>query len=231
MNIPKPPFHSATEELLYNIYLKLPDARYLTADDINTLAKLNVILSDADLLKAEDINNAVNALKGNVPVVANSLEKLYNIIQGLNYLRREDIDTLAEINSLLLDADLVKKEELSDAISSIDTRKEFQFYFHSRGGDNDYDDWKDTDRFVIRGKITSISEDWTNELSSVSYKSRLDTSSNWIAHRNLAALQSWINPTITGDHLTGSKYWLKCIPVYKTGKCGEAVNLFGYNLI
>lgn len=46
MSVPKPPFHSAIEELLYNIYLKLSDnSTGMTTNDINTLAKLNAILS------------------------------------------------------------------------------------------------------------------------------------------------------------------------------------------
>jgi hypothetical protein len=55
MSIPKPPFHTASEELLYNIYLKIQNVDYLRESDISTLAKLNAILTDADLMKTEDI--------------------------------------------------------------------------------------------------------------------------------------------------------------------------------
>lgn len=230
MSLPKPPFYSVTEELLYNIYLKLSaPTGALTAPDIDTLAKLNAIIGDADLVSTENLATSINALKGNVPDVGNTLEKLYNIIQALNYLKREDIDTLAEINALLIDADLVKTSDLTSAISALDSKKELQFYFHSEHG-NDDDDFKDRDRFVIRGKITSLVEDFTNELSGVTYKSRIDTSSTWIAHGSLAALQSWINTAITGDYLTGTKFWLKCVPIYKPGRNGEAVNSFRYRL-
>jgi hypothetical protein len=120
MSVPKPPFHSAAEELLYNIYLKLSDNMgSLTTNDINTLAKLNAILTDADLMKAEDIVDAINAFKGNVPVAGDTLEKLYNIIQALNYLKAEDIDTLAEINAIIIDADLIKTDDLASAINGL----------------------------------------------------------------------------------------------------------------
>ena len=229
MEVPKPPFYTVTDELLYNIYQKLSSpANGLTASDISTLAKLNALLTDADLVSTESLVNTINSLKGNVPSAGNTLEKLYNIIQGLNYLSREDIDTLAEINSLLVDADLVKTEELTTAINQIEGRKEFQFYFHGQGGDDD--DCPDRDRFVIKGKINSLVDDCSNELSGVTYKTRVDTSASWIAHPNLPYLQNWINIAITGDHLTGMKFWLKCVPVYKPGKNGEAVNLLGYKL-
>jgi len=117
MSIPKPPFHTASEELLYNIYLKLQDMNSLNESDINTLAKLNTILTDADLMKTEDILSAINAMKGNVPESGNTLEKLFSIIQGLTYLNADDIDTLAELNAILSDADLIKTEDLQNAIS------------------------------------------------------------------------------------------------------------------
>lgn len=231
MEIPKPPFYSVTDELLYNIYQKLSSPlNALTASDINTLVKLNALLTDADLVSTESFVNTINSLKGNAPSAGNTLEKLYNIIQGLNYLSREDIDTLAEINSLLVDADLVKTEELSNAINLIESKREFQFYFHGQGGDDD-DYCTDRDRFVIRGKMTAQTEDFTNELSGVSYKSRVDTLSTWMQHANLASLQVWINTSINGDQLTGTKFWIKCVPVYKLGKNGEAFNVFRYNVI
>lgn len=118
MSVPKPPFHSASEELLYNIYLKLQDMNSLQESDINTLAKLNAILTDADLMKVEDITLAINAIKGDVPDAGNTLEKIFNIIQGFTYLKAEDIDTLAELNAILSDADIIKTEDLQ---SSIDT--------------------------------------------------------------------------------------------------------------
>jgi virulence-associated protein VapD len=99
------------EELLYNIYLKLQDMNSLQESDINTLAKLNAILTDADLMKVEDITLAINAIKGNVPDAGNTLEKIFNIIQGFTYLKAEDIDTLAELNAILSDADIIKTED------------------------------------------------------------------------------------------------------------------------
>ena len=119
MSIPKPPFHSASEELLYNIYLKIQDMDSLKESDINTLAKLNAIILDADLMKAEDIIQAINALKGNVPDAGNTLEKLFNIIQGFSFLKAEDIDTLGELNAILSDADLIRTEDLQNAINAL----------------------------------------------------------------------------------------------------------------
>ncbi len=120
MSVPKPPFHSATEELLYSIYLKLSDnMASLSINDINTLAKLNAILIDADLMKAEDVLRAINELKGNAPSSADTLEKLYNIIQGLTYLKKEDMDTLAELNAILSDAYVIKTSDLTEAINAL----------------------------------------------------------------------------------------------------------------
>jgi hypothetical protein len=123
MAVPKPPFHSAIEELLYNIYLKLPDMTYLTESDINTLAKLNAILTDADLIKVEDVNTAINSIKGSVPEAGNTLEKLYNILLGWDNLTAEDIDTLAELNAILNDADLVKTDDLLAALNQVEANK------------------------------------------------------------------------------------------------------------
>jgi hypothetical protein len=55
MDVPNPAFRTVSEELLYNIYLKpqgggnMPG---LTKDDINTIAKLNAILQDSELMSA-----------------------------------------------------------------------------------------------------------------------------------------------------------------------------------
>jgi hypothetical protein len=288
MNVPKPPFRSVSEELLYNIYLKMNGgtSNGLTGSDIDTLAKLNSFLTDAVLMKADDIMSAINALKGNVPVVANSLEKLYSIVQGLTYLKREDIDHLAELNAIVQDADLIRTEDLTNAISGIkgnvpvngntleklynliqgvsflkrediDTigelnalvtdgdlvrvedlaevlvslnlkRRTIQFYFSADHWDDNHNHDNDRDTYIIRGKINSLTHDFTNELSGVTYKTRLDTASLWITHANLAALQTWINNNIVGDELTGTKYWIKCLPVYKTGHDDEAVNVLSY---
>src|SRR5688572_29665662 len=112
MNVPKPPFRTVTEELLYNIYLRLQggggNMPGLTTDDINSIAKLNAILQDADLMSTAEIQSLLTALKGDAPDVANTLGKLYNIIQGITALRQEDIDTIAELTAILTDADLVR---------------------------------------------------------------------------------------------------------------------------
>lgn len=358
MSLPKPPFHSKVEELLYNIYLRLPDAAYLTADDINsiaklnaliqdadllnstgvssaindlkgnvpeggntleklynviqgltylseneidTLAELNAVLTDADLVKTDDLVNAIAVLKGNVPIAANTLEKLYNIIQGLTMLKREDIDTLEELNAVLTNADLVREEDLASEVNSlkgnvpiagntleklygiiqgitllkredIDTLAELnavltdadlvrvedlanaisalkgnvpvagntleklhsliqagpksriiQFEFKS----NQFADH----RLLFKGQINSLAHDFTNELSGVTYKSRLDTTDSWTQHSNLATLQTWINGNVTGNEIIGTKYWIKCVATYKSGQTEEARNLFYYMIV
>jgi hypothetical protein len=119
MSMPKPPFHSATEELLYNILQKLPDMTSLTIEDINTLAKLNAIIQDGDIVSDTAITEAINAIKGNVPEAGNTLAKLYAIIQGLGNLKSEDIDTLAEINAILSDADLATMADLEETLVGI----------------------------------------------------------------------------------------------------------------
>lgn len=224
MSIPKPPFHSATEELLYNIYLKLQSGTGLSAMDINTLSKLNAILTDADLMGAEDITNAINGLIGNVPVVANTLEKLYGIIQGLTFLKREDIDSLAELNTILSNANLVRAEDLTNAFNSLNlNQRSVYFYLLPQ--------LQGRDRFVLRGQISSLTEDFTNELSGVKYKTRLDVSDTWEIHDSLNSLQAWINGFTSGNEITGTKYWIKCLPVYKQGKDDEAINVFRYTVI
>lgn len=290
MNAPKPPFRTVSEELLYNIYLKVTSGgtgNGITPNDIDSLAKLNSFLTDAVLMNADDIMSAINALRGNVPVVANSLEKLYNIVQGLTYLKREDIDHLAELNAIVQDADLVRTEDLTSAINSIkgnapvngntleklynliqgfsflkrediDTigelnalvtdgdlvrvedlaealvalnlkKRSFQFFFSGHWDDHqNYNHYHDRDMFVLRGKITSLAHDFTNQLSGVTYKSRLDVSSSWANHSTLANLQAWVNSNISGDEISGTKYWIKCVPSYKPGYDDEAVNILAF---
>lgn len=290
MNAPKPPFRTVSEELLYNIYLKVSNSENgITPGDIDTLEKLNTFLTDAVLMKADDIMFAINALKGNVPAVANSLEKLYGIIQSLTFLKQEDIDHLAELNAIIQDADLIRTEDLISAVNEIkgnvpiggntleklynliqgfaflkrediDTIEELnalvsngnlvrvedlaetlvalnlkkrtlQFFFSGDWDDHEnYNHYHDRDMFMLRGKINTLSHDFTNELSGVTYKSRLDTSSSWGIHATLSSLQAWINNNITGDEQTGTKYWIKCVPVYKQGHDDVAVNNLSFNI-
>ncbi|HRJ29624.1 MAG: hypothetical protein KF725_03715 [Cyclobacteriaceae bacterium] len=120
MSIPKPPFHSAIEELVYEIYLKFTtEMNALKREDIDTLAKLNAIITDAVLVKTENLDSAVQSVKGNVPPIADTLGKIYNIIQSLNFLTAQDIDTLAELNAILSDADLIKEVDLTNAINAV----------------------------------------------------------------------------------------------------------------
>lgn len=290
MNPPKPPFRSVSEELLYNIYLKVSNSgNGITRGDIDTLEKLNSFLTDAVLMKADDIMFAIYALRGNVPAVANSLEKLYGIIQSLTFLKQEDIDHLAELNAIIQDADLIRMEDLTSAMNEIkgnvpvsgstleklynliqgfaflkrediDTIEELnalvtdgnlvrvedlaetlvalnlkkrtlQFFFSGEWDDHEnYNHYHDRDMFVLRGKINTLSHDFTNELSGVTYKSRIDTSSSWIIHATLTSLQTWINSNITGDEQTGTKYWIKCVPVYKQGHDDVAANNLSFNI-
>jgi hypothetical protein len=157
--------------------------------------------------------------------ITNVPDWTYNIILALNYLRREDIDTLAELNALLLDADIVKSEDLTSALSSLSLNKRvYRFYFDPSS--NDY-----LDRFILRGKISFLTEDFSNELQSVTYRTRFDTSDTWTNHSNLAALQAWINTNVTGNEVSGTKYWIKCVPEYKSGQDDQAMNVFGYSVL
>jgi hypothetical protein len=233
MSVPSPPFRSVSEELLYNIYLKVSAGggvgNGITPSDIDTLAKLNSFLTDAVLIKADDVLSAINALRGNVPVVADSLEKLYGIVQGLTYLKQEDIDTIAELNAIISDADLVRISDLADVLVGLNLkRRTTQFYFPNDQWDDEHDHNNSRDTTVIRGKINSLSHDFTNDLSGVTYKTRLDTATTWTSHSNLSALQNWINSIVTGDDISGTKYWLKCIPTYKQSHSGEAFNILTY---
>jgi len=228
-----PPFYSRTDELLYKIYLKLQTGNMsgLTANDINSLSKLNAILEDSDLISQTQFNDAIMALKGNVPVSANTLEKLYNIIQGMQSLKREDIDTLEELNAILTDADLVRIQDLADALVALNLKqRSIQFYFPDDHWDDDHHQSMRRDRFVLRGKITALTQDFTSALSAVSYKTRIDTSSSWAYHLNLTALQNWINANVSGNEQTGTRYCIRCIPTHKSGQNGEAVNTLTYNI-
>jgi hypothetical protein len=227
MSVPNPPYYSTTDELLYNIYLKIQGGNGvngLTANDINTLGKVNAILQDADLMSSEQVNASLAVLKGDVPDVANTLGKLYNIIQGITYLKQEDIDTIAELNAIITDADLVRISDLADALVALNLkRRTIQFFlepnFHERNVT------------VLKGKIYSLSEDFsTGELVSVSYRSRLDLSTVWVDHDNLGSLQNWINQVVTGTEADGVKFWIRCIGNYKQGHNGDAVNLFTYSV-
>jgi hypothetical protein len=299
MSLPKPPFRSVAEELLYEIYTRINGTMTgLKAEDINTLTKLNAILTDADLMKATDIINLVNAVKGSVPEVANTLEKVYGIVQGLNFLRAEDIDTLAELNAILGDADIVKNADVSTALDTIkgnvpesgntleklyniiqglnylsqdqidtltelnaiitdadlvrvedlvnsinalkgnvpiaaDTLEKLNTLIQTTSRSRSVQFQFKSNQFaeqalLFKGLINSLSQDFTNELSSVSYKSRLDTADIWTHHANLAALQTWINTNITGNEAVGTKFWIKCIATYKAGQTEEARNILYY---
>jgi hypothetical protein len=241
MNVPKPPFRTVSEELLYSIYLKLPGGGNmpgLTKEDINTLAKLNAILQDAVLMSADQIGGAIAALKGDVPEVANSLEKLYNIVRGITALKREDIDTIEELNAILTNADLLRIDDLAEALAALNLkRRTIEFFFSD-------DHWKEGhphhhpgDTHVLRGKINSLEEDFTSKLLGVTYKTRLDASSSWVDHLDLSSLQHWINTNIVGNEGQGTVYWIRCLPVYKEErdrekeKEWEAVNVFVYDAI
>jgi hypothetical protein len=234
MDVPNPPFRTVSEELLYNIYLKVRGGGNmpgLTRDDINTLTKLNAILQDADLMTAEQIARSIAVLKGDVPVVANSLEKLYNIIQGITALKREDIDTIEELNAILRNADLVRIDDLVKALAALNLlkRRTIQFYFADDHWKEDHHHNNDRATHVLRGRIDSLVQDLSDNLSEVKYKIRLDNSSKWVDHESLSSLQDWISNLITGDELTGIKYWIKCIAQNKPGRDGEAINLFTYD--
>jgi hypothetical protein len=59
--------------MLYNIIQGL---NFLSQGKIDTLAELNSITTDTDLIRVEDLINSINTLKGNFPNIADTLEKL-----------------------------------------------------------------------------------------------------------------------------------------------------------
>jgi hypothetical protein len=122
-------------------------------------------------------------------------------------------------------------EDLADLLIGLNLKKRtFQFFFSGDWNDHkNYNHDHDRDVFMLRGRINSLSQDFTNERSGVTYKSRLDTSSSWIVHLNMSNLQTWINNNITGDEQTGTKYWIKCVPVYKQGHDDVAANNLSFN--
>jgi virulence-associated protein VapD len=224
-----PPASANTLEKLYNIIQGLT---FLKREDIDQLTELNAIVQDADLIRTEDLTSALNGIKGSVPVNGNTLEKLYNLIQGFSFLKREDIDTIGELNALVTDGDLVRVQDLADALVGLNLKKRTLQFFFSGDWDDDehYNHYHDRDAFVLRGKINSLSHDFTHQLSGVTYKSRLDVSSSWTSHSTLTSLQSWINANATGDETTGTKYWIRCLPIYKQGYDDEAMNILTYNV-
>jgi hypothetical protein len=122
-------------------------------------------------------------------------------------------------------------EDLADLLIGLNLKKRtFQFFFSGDWNDHEnYNHYHDRDMFVLRGKINTLAHDFTNELSGVTYKSRLDNSSSRISHTTLSNLQTWINNNITGDEQTGAKYWIKCVPVYKQGYDDVAANNLSVN--
>lgn len=80
----------------------------------------------------------------------------------------------------------------------------------------------------FRGIITTITNSFTNELSAVSYESRLDSSSVWVSHANIAALQAWINSNVTGTEAAGTKFWIKCLATYQAAAVGVAENVLTF---
>jgi len=72
------------KELLFAILQKLPNAD--SRQDIDSLAKLNALIGNASIASGTELTNAVQSIRGNVLTVADSLEKLYGIIQGLTLL-------------------------------------------------------------------------------------------------------------------------------------------------
>jgi hypothetical protein len=157
------------------------------------------------------------------------LQKLYDLITtlqnaftGANGLKASDIDTLAEINSIIGDADIVSTTDLSSAvthleelIANLSMLNTVIFNFNSN---------LFTEQAVtFQGVINSLSQSFTDELNAVVLESSFDTyPKNWIGHTDLAALQTWINTSITGTQFTGTKYWIRCTAIYKAGHIGQA---------
>ena len=130
-----------------------------------------------------------------------------------------------------LGIDLVRIDDLAEAIAALNfKRRTIQFYVKDDHWKDDHDHNSDRNTYVFRGRIDSLSQSLTDDLLSVTYKSRLDNSRTWTFHGNLAALQDWINTFVSGDEDTGNVYWIKCLPQFKVGRDGDAVNIFKYTV-
>jgi hypothetical protein len=71
---------------------------------------------------------------------------------------------------------------------------------------------------LMVGPISSISVDLANEILAVSFEVRLDTADTWTAQSDIAALQAWINTSVTA----ATKWQIRLLATYATGKYGEA---------
>lgn len=67
-----------------------------------------------------DIDAAINALKDGVPVAGDTLNKLYQLTQGLSGLSTEDINTIAKLNAIVTDANLITNEYFDSIIGDFD---------------------------------------------------------------------------------------------------------------
>jgi hypothetical protein len=84
------------------------------------------------------------------------------------------------------------------------------------------------DEKSFRGLMSSMSEYLTARITSVTYESRLDSSSSWTAHATLSALQTWITANISGNELTGTKFWIRSIATFAGSTNGLAENTLTY---
>lgn len=81
----------------------------------------------------------------------------------------------------------------------------------------------------FRGLISSLSSHFTDELDSITFESRLDTSGTWSQHIDLSALQTWINTNVSGSSSSGTIYWIKAVAVYGSGNTGAAEIILRYS--
>ena len=80
------------------------------------------------------------------------------------------------------------------------------------------------DEHLFKEPITSITQDLSANIGSVTYEARLDSSSTYTALGTLGLLQAWITANVT----SGAKFWIKCLATYNSGATGNAENFFTY---
>jgi len=86
-------------------------ATRLESADIDTLAKINAIITDGTILDSVDEDNFASDSDTKVPTQQSVKAYVDSIVSGLTALEATDVDTFVEINALLGDATLIRVED------------------------------------------------------------------------------------------------------------------------
>lgn len=84
------------------------------------------------------------------------------------------------------------------------------------------------DTCVYRGIISDISFYNTSLIDKIVFESRIDGSPTWISHKDIMALQYWINTNIMGDRFSGTIFWIKISVKYLPHTNGKSEIIFNY---